>query len=98
MKLFLYLLLVLVVLVFGASFALKNPQAVDVSYYFGFEWSGSLAVLLVATLAIGALMGVIFTLGWVIRAKRQASHARREASHLEQEAASLRPLLERESH
>lgn len=97
MKLFLYLLLALIVLLFGISFALKNPQSVEVSYYYGIAWSGSLSWLLVITLIIGALLGVLFTLGWVIRAKRQASQAKREASHLEREAANLRPLLERES-
>jgi len=96
MKVFLYLLMALVVLVFGISFALKNQGSVSISYYFGLDWSGSLAVLLVATLAVGALLGVLFTLGWVIRAKRQTAHARREAAHLEREASSLRPLAERE--
>ncbi|MBS1269419.1 MAG: Lipopolysaccharide assembly protein A [Gammaproteobacteria bacterium] len=95
MKLFIYLLLALVALLFGISFALKNPQSVAVAYYFGLEWSGSLSWLLVIALAVGALLGVLFTLGWVIKAKRQAGHLRREASQLESEAASLRPLVER---
>ena len=97
MKAFLYLLLALVVLVFGISFALKNPSSVSVKYYFGLDWTGSLSALLVVTLAVGALLGVLFTLGWVIKAKRQAAHARREAAQLEREASSLRPLSERES-
>jgi putative membrane protein len=97
MKVFLYLLLALVVLVFGISFALNNPGTVTVQYYFGLDWSGSLSVLLVATLAVGALLGVLFTLGWVIRVKRQAARARREAAQLEREVTSLRPLTERDS-
>lgn len=98
MKLFIYLLLALIVLLFGISFALKNPQSVDVTWYFGFDWSGSLSWLLVLTLIIGALLGVLFTIGWVIKAKRQVAHARREAAQLEREAASLRPLSGKESH
>ena len=97
MKVFLYLLLAFVALLFGISFALENAEPVEVSYYFGLNWSGSLSALLVITLAVGALMGVLFTLGWVIRMKRQVSHARREAAHLEREAASLRPLAERDA-
>jgi len=96
MKAFLYLLLALVVLVFGISFALQNPSSVKVTYYFGLDWEGSLSVLLVITLAVGAVLGVLFTLGWVIKAKRQAARARREAAHFEREASSLRPLTERE--
>lgn len=96
MKAFLYLLLALVVLVFGISFALQNPSSVEVKYYFGLHWEGSLSVLLVITLAVGAVLGVLFTLGWVIKAKRQAAQARREAAQLEREASSLRPLTERE--
>lgn len=98
MKVFLYLLLAFIVLLFGISFALNNTESVTVSYYFGLDWSGSLSWLLVVTLAAGALLGVLFTLGWVIRAKRQAAQARREAAQLEREASSLRPLAERESH
>ena len=97
MKLFFYLLLALIVLLFGISFALRNTDSVTVTYYFGLDWSGSLSWLLVITLIIGALMGVLFTLGWVVRAKRQAAQARREASSLEREAASLRPLIEKEN-
>jgi len=96
MKVFLNLLLALVVLIFGISFALKNNESVDISWYFGLEWSGSLSWLLVMTLIVGALLGVLFTIGWVIKAKRQAAHARRESAQLEREAASLRPLSERE--
>lgn len=97
MKAFLYLLLALVVLVFGISFALKNTGSVSVTYYFGLDWSGSLSWLLVITLAVGALLGVLFTLGWVIKAKRQAARARREVAQLEREASSLRPLAKQES-
>ena len=94
MKVFFYLLLALVVLVFGISFALNNSTPVEVHYYFGLNWSGSLSILLVATLVAGALLGVVFTLGWVIKAKRQAAHARREAAQLEREAAGLRSLTD----
>lgn len=96
MKFFIYLLLALIVLLFGISFALKNPQSVDVSWYFGLDWSGSLSWLLVITLCVGAVLGVLFTIGWVFKAKRRAAQARREATRLEREAASLRPLTERE--
>lgn len=97
MKVFLYLLLAFVALLFGISFALENAKSVTVTYYFGLNWSGSLSVLLLITVAIGALMGVLFTLGWVIKTKRQVSRARREAAQLEREVAGLRPLAERET-
>lgn len=98
MKVFFYLLLALVVLVFGISFALNNTDSVTVTYYFGLDWSGSLSWLLVITLAAGALLGVLFTIGWVIRAKRQAAQARRDAAQLEREVSNLRPLAERDSN
>jgi uncharacterized integral membrane protein len=97
MKLFVYLLLAFIVLLFGISFALNNSTPVEVHYYFGLDWSGSLSILLVITLIAGAALGVLFTLGWVIKAKRQAAHARRDTAELEREAASLRSLAERES-
>lgn len=97
MKLFINLLLAFVVLLFGISFALNNSTPVEVHYYFGLDWSGSLSILLVITLIAGAFLGVLFTLGWVIKAKRQAGRARRETAEVEREAASLRSLADRES-
>ena len=92
MKRVFYLLLFLVMLVLGISFAAKNPHTVEVYYYFNIHWTGSLSMLLLIALAIGSLLGVFFTLSWVWRARRQASKTRREIKKMEQEVANLRAM------
>jgi uncharacterized membrane protein YciS (DUF1049 family) len=96
MKRLYYIIVFLVVLVAAISFVLKNPQPVEVFYYFGFHWEGSLSVLVFCVLAIGALLGTLLTLSWVWRAKRERSAARREVKRMEHEISSLRTLPSRD--
>lgn len=92
MKRLFYLILFIIFLVLGMSFAAKNPQFVEVNYYFDFHREISLAILLLIVLALGAVLGVLLTLSWVFRAKRQASRARRDLRKIEQEVANLRAI------
>ena len=55
-RLFLILVTFLVALL-GLTFAVHNPQQVEVHYYFDWIWRGSLALLLFLTLTVGLLLG-----------------------------------------
>ncbi len=55
-RLFLILVTFLVALL-GLTFAVHNPQQVEVHYYFDWIWQGSLALLLFLTLTVGLLIG-----------------------------------------
>ncbi len=50
-------LIVLVLVVF--SFIVQNPHDIQIYYYFGKVWDGSIAVLLLLTLGLGILFGVL---------------------------------------
>ncbi len=75
MKLFLFIF-TLVILVLGASFTLLNSEPVSVNYYFGVA-DVNLAVILIATLITGALIGVAATIGKTLCLKLQVSKLRR---------------------
>ena len=90
MKRFLYAIAFLVVLVFGLTFALRNPDTVNVNYYLGFHWEGPLAVLLLVTLVIGAVLGWFASLAMVVRNRRRLAGARRDAERMRQEVEQLR--------
>ena len=92
MKKIIYIAVFLVVLVLAVSFAGKNPQPVEVVYYFDFHWKGPLSVLVFCVLAIGALLGTLLTLSWVWRAKRERAVARREVKRMEHEISSMRAV------
>lgn len=90
MKRLLYAIAFLVVLVLGLTFALRNPDTVSIEYYLGFRWEGPLAVLLLVTLVVGAVLGWFASLATVVRNRRRLAGARREAARMKQEVEQLR--------
>ena len=81
----------LVVAFLAVIFALLNGEAAQFDYYFG-KASLPLALMLAIAMAIGALLGVIATVGMVVKSKRQASAMRRNATNAEKELAKLRAI------
>ena len=55
-RLFIILVTFLVALL-GLTFAVHNPQEVEVHYYLGWIWQGPLALLLFLTFTVGLLAG-----------------------------------------
>lgn len=76
MKRLFYVLCITVVALFGLTFAYKNHQIVDISYYFGWQFSTSLPALLLCTIALGVVFG--YVLG-VVHAKVRARVAQHKA-------------------
>lgn len=87
-----YVVIGIVVVLFGISFAFQNRQAVDVNYYFGLSWSGPLALALLGAVAIGVAIGFLANLRTVLRLQREAAAARNEIREVEQEVRNLRAL------
>ena len=87
-----YVVVAIVILFFGVTFAYQNRQTVDVSYYFGLSWNGPLALALLAALAIGVVIGFLATLRIVLRLQRQLAATRGEMRQIEQEVQNLRAL------
>lgn len=92
MKRIFYTIVIALTLLVGITFAFKNQQVVALHYYFGWEWSGSLSLALLTTLAIGVAVGYVASLRMVIRMQRQLVQARKEIRQIEQEVTNLRAL------
>lgn len=92
MKRILYIILVFLTLTVGITFAIQNRQAIEVSYYFGIKWSGPLSLALLATLAVGVVLGYLASLRMVVSMQRQLVQARKEVRQIEQEVINLRAL------
>lgn len=92
MKRFLYAILLVIVLILGLSFAYKNSQIVSLNYYFGIHWDSPLSLMLLTALALGVVLGVLASLGMLLRMQRQLVRARREIRDYEQEVMNLRAL------
>lgn len=85
-----FLFLLLLVLI-GLAFAVVNAKPVELNYFLGVR-EVPLAMTLVLTLAFGALLGIFFSLGMVIRLKRETLQLRRQVQLSEQEVANLRNI------
>lgn len=92
MKRVLYVVVAIVVIFFGITFAFHNRGNVDVNYYFGISWSGPLALALLTTLAVGVAIGFLASLRTLLRLQRQLAAARKEVRQVEQEVQNLRAL------
>lgn len=91
------LLVLLLVVGVGLTFSVMNAEPVTLDYYFGSS-DIPLALLLVISLALGALLGVIASLGVILRLKRTASGLRRENRLAEKEIMNLRNIPIRDRH
>ncbi len=85
------LVLLLSLVLIGLAFAVVNAKPVELNYFLGTR-EVPLAMTLVLTLAFGAAIGLLFSLGMVIRLKREALRLRRQAQIAEQEVVNLRNI------
>jgi lipopolysaccharide assembly protein A len=82
----LYLILALVIAVLAVVFALQNSMLVTISF---FSWtvSGSLSLVLLATLAIGVLIGLLVLSPTLLRETFKSSSQRKRIDALENEVS-----------
>jgi putative membrane protein len=92
MKRLFYFVVIGVTLLFGVTFAFLNREEIDLAYYFGLHWRGSLSIALLASLTIGVVVGYLAGLRMVLRMQRQLVQARKEVRQIEQEVMNLRAL------
>ncbi len=88
---FIKFLLLVAMMVVGAAFAAINAQSVTVNYYFG---TIELPLALVAAVAvgIGAVFGMLASMGGAFRLKRENARLKRQARVAEKEVSNLRNL------
>ena len=97
MKLFFYLLLFIIIVAFGLTFSLKNPQLIEINYYPDIVISAPLVVVLLVTLLLGGLIGMFTMSVSQLRRRRELARARKEIHKLSEEVQKLRSLPARDS-
>ncbi len=85
------LLIILIIMLIGAAFAVMNSGKVTLDYYFG-SHELPLSVILVGAIAVGAVLGLIAGLGGKLRLKRENMELRRKARLAVQEVDNLRAI------
>ena len=71
-----FLLAAIFLVVFGITFAAKNPQFITLAYY-GWNWEGRLSIALMAVLILGFTLGITPGLWIAFRARRRARRSTR---------------------
>ena len=89
-RLFGFLSLIIVV-VFGLSFAVLNAEPVSLNYYFGYR-DIPLSMVVVLSLAVGAVIGILVGMGMILRLKQQVGGLRRKLQAAEKRADQLHIL------
>jgi lipopolysaccharide assembly protein A len=84
-------LLLIFLIVLGLSFAVLNAETVPLNYYFGHR-EIPLSMIVVLSLAAGAVIGVLVSMGMILRLKRQSSRLRRQLEHAEKQAEQMQIL------
>ena len=84
-------LFLLVLVVLGLSFAVLNSQKVSLNYYFGYL-DIPLSMIVVLSLATGAVIGVLVSAGLMLRLKAQTRQLRRKLRNAEKDSDQLRVL------
>lgn len=90
-----YLIVFLLVLALGLSFAILNAEPVVLDYYFGSQHL-SLSLVVLITLTVGVFTGIVVSLAIILKLKREVSRLRKANQALETDLASLRALPVRE--
>ena len=93
-RLFGFLSLIIVV-VFGLSFAVLNAEPVSLNYYFGYR-DIPLSMVVVLSLAVGAVTGVLVSVGMILRLKQQLGSLRRKLKTAEKQSCPLHILPAKE--
>ncbi|KPK40866.1 MAG: hypothetical protein AMJ69_00850 [Gammaproteobacteria bacterium SG8_47] len=91
------LVFTLVTILIGVVFALLNAEPVRVSYYFG-ATDMPLSLVIVISLAFGAGLGVLASVGLLVRTRREIARLRRDASLTAKEVMNLRTMPLKEQH
>ena len=88
-------IILLIVFVLALAFTVVNADAVTLNYYLG-QLELPLSVIIIGAFALGAIVGILATLGRVMRLRREVNRLQRSERIAQQELTNLRSLPARE--
>lgn len=87
----------IIVIVLGVTFSSLNPEKITLNYYVNTQVV-HLPLVLLASLVIGAFLGVVAMLPTVIRNKAKARRLNHHVKQVEQEVQNLRTMPIKDRH
>ena len=97
MKRIISIVFMLIIILAGIVFAVLNSSSVELKYYFGMV-NVPLSLIIVLSIIAGALLGILASLGQLLRAKRNIARLKRSVHLAEKEVANLRTIPIKDGH
>ena len=97
MKRIISFVIILFLVLTGILFAVLNSQNVQLNYYFGSK-DLALSLLLIVTIIFGTLLGILVSVGHLLRARHDISRLKKNIQLAEKEVANLRTIPIKDTH
>jgi putative membrane protein len=94
---FIYIAFALLVIIFGIVFAVLNATDVQLNYYLG-SIELPLSLVLVLAMIVGAILGILASLSFIIGSRRSATKLKRSVEIAEKEIVNLRNIPIKDDH
>jgi len=91
---YIFLLVILLLVLF---FTLLNADAVRIDYHFGVI-ERPLSLVLLVTMLAGAMLGIVASLGIIIRHRHELARLKRQVKNTETEVSNLRNMPIKDDH
>lgn len=88
---FIKFIVVILIMMVGAVFAVLNADSVEINYYFGSR-ELPLSLILTITLGLGLVLGILAGMGRVLGLKREINALRKRSQMVNEEVNNLRAL------
>jgi len=86
-----------IVVILGAVFAVRNAAEIKLDFYFT-SFDTYLSLAMIVSVIIGVALGVLASIGWILRVKAELGRLKRDAKHTQQELNNLRTIPIRDDH
>lgn len=97
MKRLLYIIAVVITLVIGAVFSARNAGLVQLDFIITVI-DTNLSLAIIVALILGACLGILASLAWLISAKREMQRLKKQAKLSQKELNNLRAIPIRDDH
>lgn len=97
MKRILSTIVIFLLVLTGILFAVLNSQTVQLNYYFGSK-EIALSLLMIVVIILGTLLGILVSVGHILRARHDISRLKKNIQLAEKEVSNLRTIPIKDSH
>ena len=92
MRVIILIFFMLIIVLLGMSFYMMNKETVSLDFYFGRVTDLPVVLAMFFALVVGVILGVLATLGGVLKQKREVRRVKKQKDTMEKELTNLRNL------